>query len=267
MKESRNYRGWLPVCRQISVELNKPDSLGWRRLPQVCGKWNRTYLVSGIKHTVCKCVNANASRHTSSALMGRKQFMTIWDYRSIDLSIVEKYSGTTRLLEYISFLTCTTCVWLQDDCICFSLAVANSSSHPASQANTCTSTIPIKHPWTLWCVWHSLLLIFSPLCRWWLSGIGRTPGDVPLGPARASPALPDGARGGVHRQEQARQPVLQGHARHADLLQVQQRVGPSEGAHGGGARGRDLRLVAVRDWEGWMKQREKHTNMNEKVQH
>lgn len=66
MKARRNYRGRLPVCRQISVELNKPDSLGWIRQPQVCGKWKLTYLVSGTKHTVCKYMNANASSHTRS---------------------------------------------------------------------------------------------------------------------------------------------------------------------------------------------------------
>ena len=89
------------------------------------------------------------------------------------------------------------------------------------------------------CSFLRLLILTSRRRR--LPGPEGAPRDLPLGPPRAPAPLPVRARGGLHREEQAGEPVLQGHARHTDLLQVQQRVGAPEGPHRGGAGGRELR--------------------------
>ncbi len=89
-----------------------------------------------------------------------------------------------------------------------------------------------------------MLSVFFP--RWWWLpvGVGWAAGDLPQRPSRAPPTLPAGAGGRLYHQEQSCQSLLHGHTCCSDLLQVQQRVGPSERAHHRGAGGRDVGSVA-----------------------
>lgn len=82
-----------------------------------------------------------------------------------------------------------------------------------------------------------ILFAISPsLHSWrWLHWSRWAAWNLSFRPPGAAACVFDGARGGLHSEEQTSQPVLQGHARHPDLLQVQQRVGSPEGAHCGGA--------------------------------
>lgn len=78
---------------------------------------------------------------------------------------------------------------------------------------------------------------------WWFPESERTPRNLPLRPSRALTSLPVRTWGRLHYQEQTRQSLLQSNACHADLLQVQQWVGPSERPHCGREGGWKLRWV------------------------